>query len=147
MDACHAILSIDSEENGMVAQRVLFDMHKTYKQALEEQSGPFFTWLQQVCGLSGGRAGRRAGGRAIKTVCLEDSWLCAIGVLSLLLAQQSVLTACLAPPAFACLPACSCTAICHRSLRPSWARGPRPAPAETARCPPTAPSSLPLKWH
>ena len=48
MDACHAILSTDSEENGMVAQRVLFDMHKTYKQALEEQSGPFFTWLQQL---------------------------------------------------------------------------------------------------
>ena len=32
----------------MIAQRVLFDMHKTYKQALEEQSGPLFTWLQQL---------------------------------------------------------------------------------------------------
>ncbi len=49
MAACHAILATDTEENGMVAQRVLFDMHKTYKQALEEQSGPFFVWLQQVC--------------------------------------------------------------------------------------------------
>lgn len=32
----------------MVVHRVLFDIHKTYKQALEEQSGPFFAWLQQV---------------------------------------------------------------------------------------------------
>ena len=49
MAACHAILTSDIEDNGMVAQRVLFDMHKTYKQALEEQSGPFFAWLHQVC--------------------------------------------------------------------------------------------------
>lgn len=32
----------------MVVHRVLFDIHKTYKQALEEQSGPFFSWLHQV---------------------------------------------------------------------------------------------------
>lgn len=49
MSACHSILSSDSEENGMIAQRVLFDMHKIYKQQLEEQSAPFFQWLQQVC--------------------------------------------------------------------------------------------------
>lgn len=48
MEACHAMLFSDSEENGMVSQRILFDIHKTYKQALEDQSGPFFTWLQQV---------------------------------------------------------------------------------------------------
>lgn len=48
MEACHSVLCTDSEENGMVVQRVLFDMHKAYKQALEEHSRPFFTWLQQV---------------------------------------------------------------------------------------------------
>jgi transformation/transcription domain-associated protein len=48
MAACHAILSSDSEDNGMVAQRVLFDIHKTYKHALEEQSNPFFSWLLEV---------------------------------------------------------------------------------------------------
>ena len=48
MAACHSILFTDSEENGMVSHRILFDIHKTYKQALEEQSGPFFTWLQDL---------------------------------------------------------------------------------------------------
>jgi transformation/transcription domain-associated protein len=48
MAACHAILSSDSEDNGMVAQRVLFDIHKTYKHALEEQSNPFFSWLLEL---------------------------------------------------------------------------------------------------
>lgn len=42
------MLSTDCEDNGMVVHRVLFDIHKTYKQALEEQSGPFFAWLHQV---------------------------------------------------------------------------------------------------
>jgi hypothetical protein len=32
----------------MVAQRLLFDAHKQYKQALEEQSAPFFEWLKQL---------------------------------------------------------------------------------------------------
>ena len=32
----------------MVAQRVLFEVHKTFKQALEDQSKPFFAWLEQV---------------------------------------------------------------------------------------------------
>jgi hypothetical protein len=48
MNACHEILAVDCEENGMVAQRILFEIHKTYKQALEEQSKPFFQWLEQV---------------------------------------------------------------------------------------------------
>lgn len=48
MAACHDVLLSDSEDNGMVAQRVLFDIHKTYKHALEEQSNPFFTWLLKV---------------------------------------------------------------------------------------------------
>jgi hypothetical protein len=48
MTSCHDILASDTEDHGMVAQRVLFDMHKTYKQALEDQSGPFFTWLLKV---------------------------------------------------------------------------------------------------
>jgi hypothetical protein len=48
MEACHSVLSTDTEDNGMVVHRVLFDIHKTYKQALEEQSGPFFSWLHQL---------------------------------------------------------------------------------------------------
>lgn len=46
--ACHSILFDDCEENGMISQRILFEVHETYKQALEEQSKPFFTWLEQV---------------------------------------------------------------------------------------------------
>ena len=48
MSACHGILAADCEENGMISQRILFEVHKTYKQALEEQSKPFFSWLEQV---------------------------------------------------------------------------------------------------
>lgn len=32
----------------MASQRILFEVHKTYKQALEDQSKPFFDWLEQV---------------------------------------------------------------------------------------------------
>lgn len=48
MAACHAILSHDNEDNGMVAQSVLFDIHKANRQALEADSEPFFSWLEQV---------------------------------------------------------------------------------------------------
>lgn len=48
LTACHNVLANDHEENGMVAQRVLFDIHKLYKNMLEEQSGPFFEWLKKV---------------------------------------------------------------------------------------------------
>lgn len=48
MSACHGILESDTEENGMHSQRILFEVHKTYKQALEEQSKPFFAWLEKV---------------------------------------------------------------------------------------------------
>lgn len=48
MSSCHNILAFDCEENGMISQRILFEVHKTYKQALEEQSKPFFNWLEQV---------------------------------------------------------------------------------------------------
>lgn len=48
LGACHDILNHDHEDNGMVAQRVLFDIHKFFKNMLEEQSGPFFEWLKQV---------------------------------------------------------------------------------------------------
>ena len=46
--ACHAVLLHDTEDHGVVAQRILFDLHKAYKQSLEEQSGAFFDWLQKV---------------------------------------------------------------------------------------------------
>lgn len=73
MGACHAILSQDSEDSGMIAQFVLFDIHKAHKQTLEEHSGPFFDWLQQVgvwepwvwveasAGSAAGHAGSKAG--------------------------------------------------------------------------------------
>lgn len=48
LNACHSILTDDHEENGMIAQRVLFDIHKMYKNLLEEQSGPFFDWLKKL---------------------------------------------------------------------------------------------------
>lgn len=48
MGACHGVLESDSEEHGMQSQRILFEVHKTYKQALEEQSKPFFSWLEKV---------------------------------------------------------------------------------------------------
>lgn len=51
MPTCHSILFDDCEENGMISQRILFEIHKTYKQALEEQSKPFFHWLEQVSSL------------------------------------------------------------------------------------------------
>lgn len=52
LSVCHSILFSDSEDHGMIAQRVLFDIHKAYKPSLEEQSGPFFEWLKQVRGCS-----------------------------------------------------------------------------------------------
>ena len=109
MDACHAILSIDSEENGMVAQRVLFDMHKTYKQALEEQSGPFFTWLQQVRWLAvccaGGRVVRRAGWRPPRGL-----QLCAIGGVCAPCCLHSSPN--LLPAHLPCPPVCACLSAC-----------------------------------
>ncbi len=44
----HSVLMGDSEDNGMVAQRLIFDIHKAWKQGLEEPSGPFFEWLKLV---------------------------------------------------------------------------------------------------
>ncbi|KDD75704.1 hypothetical protein H632_c541p1, partial [Helicosporidium sp. ATCC 50920] len=44
--ACHQVLAHDHEDSGLVAQRVLFEVHKTYKSVLEELSGPFFEWLR-----------------------------------------------------------------------------------------------------
>eukprot|EP00887_Chlorella_sp_A99_P004017 scaffold11.g4017.t1 len=46
--ACHALLTHDHEEHGIVAQRLLFDVHKAYRGQLEEASGPFFEWLKQL---------------------------------------------------------------------------------------------------
>ncbi|KAL4854024.1 Transcription-associated protein 1 [Chlorella vulgaris] len=48
MATCHSVLQNDCEENGMISQRILFEVHKTYKQALEEQTAPFFDWLAEL---------------------------------------------------------------------------------------------------
>lgn len=45
---CHKVLKIDAEDNGLVAQRILFDIHKHFKQALEEQTAPLFDWLIEL---------------------------------------------------------------------------------------------------
>ena len=49
---CHDILQYDCEEHGIIAQKVLFDIHKANKQSLEDQSGPFFDWLTKARCLS-----------------------------------------------------------------------------------------------
>lgn len=54
--ACHHVLTDDHEDNGAVAQRVLFDVHKAYKQALEESTSPFFEWLKTLFEGLGGAA-------------------------------------------------------------------------------------------
>jgi hypothetical protein len=46
LNACHRVLETDHEDNGVIIQRVLFDIHKSYKGYLEEQTGPFFKWLE-----------------------------------------------------------------------------------------------------
>ena len=45
---CHKVLKTDAEDNGIIAQRILFDIHKHFKQALEEQTGPLFDWLIEL---------------------------------------------------------------------------------------------------
>lgn len=46
LNACHRVLETDHEDNGVIIQRMLFDIHKSYKGYLEEQTGPFFKWLE-----------------------------------------------------------------------------------------------------
>jgi len=46
LNACHRVLETDHEDNGIIVQRMLFDIHKSYKGYLEEQTGPFFKWLE-----------------------------------------------------------------------------------------------------
>ncbi|KAL6768445.1 hypothetical protein ACKKBF_B39155 [Auxenochlorella protothecoides x Auxenochlorella symbiontica] len=48
LSACHAVLMTDHEANGMVVQRIMYDVHKIYKLSLEDQSIPFFEWLKQL---------------------------------------------------------------------------------------------------
>lgn len=46
--ACQSILFEDHEDNGAIAQKVLADVHKTYKTGLEEFTSPYFDWLCQL---------------------------------------------------------------------------------------------------
>ena len=48
LHACHRVLETDHEDNGVIVQRVLFDIHKGYKGGLEEQTAPFFKWLESL---------------------------------------------------------------------------------------------------
>jgi len=45
---CQAVLDEDHEDNGAIAQRLLFDIHKAHKQALEDATAPFFEWLKTL---------------------------------------------------------------------------------------------------
>lgn len=44
------VLETDNEENALVALRMVFDLHKTYRPTLEGQVQPFLTWVQLVYG-------------------------------------------------------------------------------------------------
>lgn len=46
LHACQRVLETDHEENGVIVQRMLFDIHKSYKGFLEDQTGAFFKWLE-----------------------------------------------------------------------------------------------------
>jgi transformation/transcription domain-associated protein len=48
MAACQGVLNDDHEDHGIVAQRLLFDIHKVHKQVLEDASAPFFEWLKAM---------------------------------------------------------------------------------------------------
>ena len=48
LHACQKVLETDHEENGVIVQRMLFDIHKSYKGFLEEQTGAFFKWLEAL---------------------------------------------------------------------------------------------------
>ena len=45
---CHVILEEDNEDNGIIAQRILADVHKSYKQGLEDITVPYFNWLLKL---------------------------------------------------------------------------------------------------
>jgi len=45
---CHSILWSDHEDNGAVAQKILGDVHKAYKNGLDELTPGYFDWLMKL---------------------------------------------------------------------------------------------------
>jgi len=46
--SCHCVLTEDNEENGAIAQKILADVHKSYKSGLEDVTNPYFEWLLKL---------------------------------------------------------------------------------------------------
>ena len=46
--SCHSVLTDDNEENGAIAQKILADVHKSYKNGLEDVTNPYFEWLLKL---------------------------------------------------------------------------------------------------
>ncbi len=45
---CHSILWNDHEDNGAIAQKILGDVHKAYKNGLDELTPGYFDWLMKL---------------------------------------------------------------------------------------------------
>lgn len=46
--SCYQILEEDNEDNGFIAHRIVAEIHKSYKQGLEDITRPYFEWLLKL---------------------------------------------------------------------------------------------------
>ena len=45
---CYYLLENDNEDNAVIALRIIFDLHKNYRNTLESEVKPFLTFVQCV---------------------------------------------------------------------------------------------------